>query len=312
MFAIKFVIQKFDGVINFSRWRIRMNTILTQSGLKKALLGRGKKPQDMKEETWQELDERTLTAIQLCLADEVLDEFSMEKTTSSLWKRLQGHYLKKSLANRLILKQRLFLLRMHEDTPIKSHIAEFFSIINDLDKIEFKIEDEDQALLFLCSLPSSYKSFMEAIIYGGKSTIDFEVKEHLLNNDKIDTQLTGESHHDDSGKVHYSREKSNNGSFMCNSKHKNLTCNYCYKKGHIRSMLASKEKQPNANITELVEGDEEQCDILSVTDRPAGNKDRWVIDSRCSQHISSNRKMFSSYTSVHGEKSSWEILLQAR
>ena len=32
--------------------------------------------------------------------------------------------------------------------------------------------------------------------------------------------------------------------------------------------------------------------------QPVGNKDRWVIDSGCSQHISSNRKMFSSYTSV--------------
>jgi len=36
-------------VINFSRWQIRMNAILTQSGLKKALLEREKKPQDMKE-----------------------------------------------------------------------------------------------------------------------------------------------------------------------------------------------------------------------------------------------------------------------
>jgi len=88
----------------------------------------------------------------------------------------------------LILKHRLFLLRMHEGTPIKSHIAEYFSIINDLDKIEVKIEDEDQALLLLCSLPSPYKSFREAIIYGGKSTIKInEVKEYLLNKDKIDT-----------------------------------------------------------------------------------------------------------------------------
>ena len=79
----------------------------------------------MKEETWQELDEKALTAIQLYLADEVLDEFSTEKIISSLWERLQDHYLKKSLANRLILKQCLFLLRMHEGTPIKSHIAEF-------------------------------------------------------------------------------------------------------------------------------------------------------------------------------------------
>ena len=46
--AIKFDIQKFDGVINFSRWQIRMNAILSQSELKKALLGREKKHQDMR------------------------------------------------------------------------------------------------------------------------------------------------------------------------------------------------------------------------------------------------------------------------
>ena len=125
---------------------------------------------------------------------------------------------------------------MYEGTPIKSHIAEFFSIINDLNKIEIKIENEDQALLLLCSLPSSYKSFRKAIIYSGKSTIKVnEVKEHLLNKDKINTQLMGESHHDDSGQVYYSREKSNNGSSTGNSKHKNLTYNYYHKKGHIRS-----------------------------------------------------------------------------
>ena len=82
--SIKFDILKFDGVINFSMWQIRLNAILTQSGLKKTLLRREKKPQDMKEETWKELDEKPLTAIQLFLADEVLNKFSMEKTASSL------------------------------------------------------------------------------------------------------------------------------------------------------------------------------------------------------------------------------------
>jgi len=122
---------------------------------------------------------------------------------------------------------------MHEDTPIKSHIIKFFSIINDLAKIEVKIEDEDQALLLLCSLPSSCKSFREVIIYGDKSTIKInKVKEHLLNKNKIDNQLTGESHRDDSEQVHFSKKKSNN---MGNPKHKNMVCNWCHKKGHIRA-----------------------------------------------------------------------------
>ena len=58
------------------------------------------------------------------------------------------------------------------------------------------------------------------------------------------------------------------------------------RRGHNRSECwFRKKKQPNANVIELVEGDKKQCVVLSVTDRPVGNKDRWVIDSRCSQHI---------------------------
>jgi len=163
-----------------------MNAIVTQSGLKKAPLEREKKAQDMKKKTWQELDEKTLMAIQLCLVGEVLNEFSIEKQRPRYGS--EDHYLKKLLANQLILKQRLFLLCMHEGTPIKFHNAESFSIINDLDKIEVKIEDEDQTLLLLCFLPYSYMSFRKAIIYGGKSTIKVNKdKEHLLNKNKINT-----------------------------------------------------------------------------------------------------------------------------
>jgi len=52
MSIIKFDIQKFVGVINFSGWQIMVNVILTQNGLKKALLGKKKKSKNMKKETW--------------------------------------------------------------------------------------------------------------------------------------------------------------------------------------------------------------------------------------------------------------------
>jgi len=97
---------------------------------------------------------------------------------------------------------------MDEGTPIKSHIAEFTSIINELDKIEVKIENEDQVFLLLCYLPSLYKSSRKPIICGGKLTIKVnKIKEHLLNKDKIDKQMTRESHRDDSVQVVFKKEK---------------------------------------------------------------------------------------------------------
>ncbi|MBA0764924.1 hypothetical protein Gotri_014190, partial [Gossypium trilobum] len=41
-------------------------------------------------------------------------EVLMEKTSSALWKRLETLYATNSLANRLVLKQRLFTFRMNE------------------------------------------------------------------------------------------------------------------------------------------------------------------------------------------------------
>lgn len=64
----KFDIEKFDGKISFSIWRIQIKTVITQNGLKKALEGKAKKPSIMADEQWQELDEKALAAIQLCLS----------------------------------------------------------------------------------------------------------------------------------------------------------------------------------------------------------------------------------------------------
>ena len=86
---------------------------------------------------------------------------------------------------------------------------------------------------------------------------------------------------------------------MGNPKHKNLVCNYYHKKGDNRAdCWTQKKKKSDTNVTELAEGDEEKYDILSVTNRPIVIKDRWIIDSECSHHISSNRKIFFSYTSI--------------
>ncbi|MBA0646551.1 hypothetical protein Goklo_014506, partial [Gossypium klotzschianum] len=67
MAATKFEIKKFDGETNFNLWQVRIMAILVQTGLKKEVL--------------------------------------MEKTSSTLWKRLETLYATKSLATRLVLKQ---------------------------------------------------------------------------------------------------------------------------------------------------------------------------------------------------------------
>ncbi|MBA0767497.1 hypothetical protein Gotri_016373 [Gossypium trilobum] len=117
----------------------------------------------------------------LCLANMVLQEVLMKKTSSALWKMLETLYATKSLANRLVLKQHLFMFRMNECELLRDHISQCITLLNDLKNVKVQIDDEDQVMILLCFLLTSYKSFRETLIYG-RDKLSFEdVKGHLLS-----------------------------------------------------------------------------------------------------------------------------------
>lgn len=62
-----------------------MNVVLTQSGLKKALDSKLKKTSNMTDEQWEELDEKALSALQLCLSKDVLREVIHKTSVLSLY-----------------------------------------------------------------------------------------------------------------------------------------------------------------------------------------------------------------------------------
>ena len=47
----------------------------------------------------------------------------------------------KSVTNRLLLKSRLYDLRLEEGKPLKPQLDEFYSIVMDLQNIEVKLDD---------------------------------------------------------------------------------------------------------------------------------------------------------------------------
>ncbi|MBA0620858.1 hypothetical protein Godav_006526, partial [Gossypium davidsonii] len=71
----------------------------------------------------------------------------MEKTSFALWKRLETFYATKSLANCLVLKQRIFMFFMNKCELLRDYISQFITLLNDLKNVEVQIDDEDQAML---------------------------------------------------------------------------------------------------------------------------------------------------------------------
>ena len=100
-----FEIEKFNGKNNFEIWKVKMYDLLVQQGMAKALLGKSKQPYTITDNEWSDMDERELSNIRLCLADDVLFNIVLEKTATSLWTKLEKLYMKKSLTNRILLKR---------------------------------------------------------------------------------------------------------------------------------------------------------------------------------------------------------------
>ena len=96
-----------------------------------------------------------------------------EATAAPMWSKLESLYMIKSLANRKLLKQRLYSFKMVESKPITEKSTEFNKILDDLVNIEMKVNNEDKALLLICSLPKSFEHFMDVILYGKEDCIGY-------------------------------------------------------------------------------------------------------------------------------------------
>ena len=139
---------------------------------------------------WEEIYSKALSAIQLCLSNEVLREVVKESTTNGIWDKLKSLYMAKSITNRLLQKSRLYDLSLEEGGSLKSLLDEFSTIVMDLHNIDVVVDDEDLAIFLLCSLPSSYKNFRETVLYGRDVLSSDDVKNALVQRNLIEKQLT--------------------------------------------------------------------------------------------------------------------------
>ncbi|PON77883.1 hypothetical protein PanWU01x14_022370 [Parasponia andersonii] len=108
-----------------------------------------------------------------------------ETSAAAMRTKLEKLYMRKSLMNRLYLKQRLYSFKMQEGKSIKDQMDEFNKIIDDLANVYVKIDDEDQAVKLLSSLPKSYEHFVDAMLYGREQKLTLEEVQSALNSKEL-------------------------------------------------------------------------------------------------------------------------------
>ena len=138
-----------------------MQALLGNLGLDKAIVDTEKMTNTITSETLK----KAKNTIILSLDDQVLSKMSREVSVSTIWKRLEEIYMVKSFSNGIYLKQKLFGFKMHEGKSIDENIDEYIKLVLDLESLGVKIEDEDQAMILLNSLPKVFDQLRDNLKY---------------------------------------------------------------------------------------------------------------------------------------------------
>src|SRR3954465_981800 len=298
--SAKYEVPKFDGGTSFSLWKIRMKSSLVLQGLWKAV---EEKFSGVSEESKVELKEKALSAIFMSVTDSVLREIADQESASGAWKKLEELYAGKSLTNRLYLKKRLYTLRMEEGSAVKEHLDAFNSIIMDLGNVDIKVESEDQALILLCSLPKSYNTFVDTLLYGKDSIslddVSSSLKSRELKKSFPDVQDVPAAE----GLMARGSTQKKNKKFQGRSKE--VSCFACLEKGHYRKdcPYMKKGKEAIASIAVNRPSDVDSDDsiggeVLFVSRLQV--EDSWILDTGATFHMSPHRRLFVEYRQKSG------------
>ncbi|KAG8474318.1 hypothetical protein CXB51_033774 [Gossypium anomalum] len=224
-----------------------------------------------------------------------------EKTAAALWKRLEQIRMSKTLTSKLHMKQRLYAHFLEEATSVHKHLTVFKEILSNLEAMEVQYDKEDLGLILLCLLPPSYSTFRDTILYSHESLTVDEVYDSLTSCDKNADNDRGRTQERNPLGKSKGRSKSSN---------RGKTCNFCKKKGHIKSecyklqnkikreAVNQKGKQPeNSGETDVVE-DYSDGELLVVFVNDSKVSKEWILDSCYTFHMSPNRDWFTTYETV--------------
>jgi len=206
------------------------------------------------------MEKKVLSIIRLAIAPKIKYNVLKEATSKALWTKLESIYASKLLTNRLCLKIELYSLKMEEGCNLHDHINAFNQLVCQLLNADDNIEDGEQALLLIASLPKSYKPIVQTMLVrktmqklNEVTTVLWESERMLRNEysqrgDQVIAMACSKRGRSQSKRRGGPREKSQYRSKDMSSGE----CYYCGEKCHIQN-CCPKLKEDLASLRKLQE-----------------------------------------------------------
>jgi len=146
-------ISKFDGT-NFHTWKFKMQMVLEERDLWEVASGAVKLEHctnAMDQATFKRKSRKALAVICLAMEDSQLPLVRSASGAHDAWSRLEGHFEKRSLANKLFLRLRFFTTMMDEGDDVLAHINKVKTLAEQLDAVGASVSEDDLVITLLGS-----------------------------------------------------------------------------------------------------------------------------------------------------------------
>ena len=107
--------------------------------------------------------DRVLATIVLSLEPSLLCLIGYPGNPGVVWKKLADQFQKKTWANKLVLRRRLYPLKLKEGDSVHNHIKLMTKTFNELSVIGDSLNEEDRVVHLLASLPEYYDMLVTAL-----------------------------------------------------------------------------------------------------------------------------------------------------
>ena len=276
---------------NYPTWKLQCRMVLMREGLWSIVSGTEQAPANEEVESVAKFTarkDRALALIVLSIEPSLLYLLGDPDDPVVVWRKLSDQFQKKTWANKLQLRKRLYSLKLREGDSVQEHIRKLTEIFDELAVIGSPVEEEDRVVHLLASLPDSYGVLVTALEASSEVPKMEVVTERLLHEERKQ------------------KEKDSQGSSskaLSVSKRGVVKCYHCGKPGHLKKNCRflsndgwknKKTSQPALNKASVGRHSEGECDALVVEHvLQASAMGNWVVDSGATCHMCYDEKLFS-------------------
>ena len=295
---------------NYPTWKLQCRMALLKQGVWKIVDGTEVCPDENDQpgnyRKFCERRDRALSTIVLAVETSLLYLLGDPQDPMEVWNKLCDQFQKKTWANKLTLRRRLYSLKLKDGEPVQGHIKQIVEIFEELAVIGQPIEEEDRVVHILSSLPESFNMLVTALEASPEVPSLELVTERLLHDERKRKEKLEERNNLNGGNSHdalfVGGQRSRSGGPICF---------YCGERGHVKRICPElrkkneelrkkdeedKEKKgPEIASFSRVDSDFDDIECIALVSEVETKDKSWIVDSASSNHLCNDKNKMSDF-----------------